>query len=540
MGSVQCIKRVRTEAPCLDSSTSLHGGSDRDGRAGNPRMGLLQFQLPGNLSADSTAELQRAFLAGGYDHAAVPARLEIDSDLLTFRRETEESGYLNVPWDIPGAGRLMGVTTTLMERPDPYRLLIELARGKVNQVRSQAAEWKHHGAEIRPEIDEHIRAAVRSFGLAAMDPDSADAEAHARDALSLAYEAAEALVSMNVEREFARRRANRERSNSLLACRIDEVPSLLHASLIRQALNAVCLPLNWRATEPTEANYQWSTADAIVDWAVENQLALTAGPLIDFSNDAAPDWLRTWHGDLPALASFMCDYIETAIARYRNRIRRWVICTGSNCSSALGLSEDDLIRLTARLAEAAWGIDPGLEVVIGMSQPWGEYLASGYFNYSPFVFADTLLRAGLPLAGFELEWHMGFSPPGSFCRDPLDAARLLDLFGMLGCPVQISMNYPSSAEDDPQADPSIHVGSAGWWHGLTPVAQAEWVEAFATLALARTNVIGVCWNHLRDGLPHRNPNGGLIDNLGRPKLALDRFRFIRDTHLRSPGDTMIM
>jgi hypothetical protein len=235
----------------------------------------------------------------------------------------------------------------------------------------------------------------------------------------------------------------------------------------------------------------------------------------------------------------MCDYIETAVTRYRDRVRRWVICTASNCPTTLGLSEDDLMRLTARLAEAAWGIDSNLEVVIGLAQPWGEYLAASAFEYSPFVFADTLLRAGLPLAGFEMEWHMGCSPRGTYCRDPLEASRLLDMFSILGSPLQLALSYPSSEDRDPQADPECAVGKAGFWHGLTPLAQAEWAETYTALALVKGNVAGAFWDHLSDSVPHRFPNAGLIDSMGNRKPSFDRLRILRETYF-SPGGSDLL
>jgi hypothetical protein len=499
-------------------------------------MGVIQFQVPSGLSAHTAEELRCAYLAGGYDHAAVSTHTDLKGDRLLIRRDKEESSYLCAPWEIQGAGRLMGATGTLMERTEPYRFLVEMARGKVNQVRMQSAEWQHCGFEVRPEIEEHIRAATRAFGAAVFEENNADSEKHALEALTLAYEAAEALVSLYVEQLFAARHERQERCDSLQCCRLSDVPAAPLQGLYKQSFNSLCLPLAWRGIEPVQSNYQWEAADRVLAWADEQRLEVTAGPLIDFSRHGVPDWLRPWEGDLPSLASYMCDYVETAIARYSKRIRRWVISTGSNRQLTLGLGADDSIRLTARLAEAAWGIDPNLEVVIGLAQPWGEYLASEYFNYSPFIFADNLLRVGLPLAAFELEWHMGVSPRGSFCRDPLEASRSLDLFSMLGCPVQIALSYPSSADPDPQADPLLKAGRAGWWHGLGPVAQAEWAEVFASLALAKTFVIGVCWDHFLDASPHRFPNAGLVDAQGNAKPALDRMRFIRETYLRNQSE----
>jgi hypothetical protein len=501
-------------------------------------MGVIHFQTSGNATAEVADVLRRAYLAGDYDRSPIATRVELTDSRLTLRREQDQSSFASIPWEIAGAGLLMGNTSTLMERPAPYRLLLELARGKVNQLRSQAEDWRLGGLEIHPVVDEQIHIATKTFGKAVLEADVRESEQQSLNALAEAYGTAEALISQYSEQLFAYRR-QASRNDSVLACRLTEVPSAALDDAFRQTFNTAGIPLNWRVTEPGEANYNWEKTDRLLNWALERNLGVAAGPLIDFSAYGLPNWLQTWEGDLPSLASFMCDYIETTVNRYSDRIRRWVICTGSNCANSLRLSEDDLIRLTARLAEAAWGIDSNLEVAIGLAKPWGEYLASGNFNYSPFVFADTLLRAGLPLAGFEIEWHMGTSPSGSFCRDPLEASRLLDMFGMLGCPLQLSLSYPSSADRDPLADPEQMVGKTGWWHGITPLAQAEWAEAFTTLALAKGNVSGVHWAHYCDADPHRMPNGGLVDAAGNKKPSLDRLRILRETCLRDPDETRL-
>ena len=466
-------------------------------------------------------------------------RTDLSGDRLALRRDQDQSGFVSAPWEIVGAGRLMGNTSTLMEQPALYRLLLELARGKVNQVRSQSADWQSGGLVIHPAVAEQIRAATMAFGKAILQTNAAEAERMAQNVLTQAYATAEALVALYIEQILAYRLEQQNQINTVFACRLADIPADAWDADYRLTFGAVGIPLNWRTTEPQEAQYMWDAPDRILNWALSHNLAVSAGPLIDFSRGGVPEWLHTWEGDLPSLASFMCDYIETTVSRYRDRIRRWVICTGSNCCSSLGLSEDDLMRLTARLAEAAWGIDPNLEVVVGLGQPWGEYLASTNFEYSPFVFADTLLRAGLPLAGFELEWHMGTSPRGTFCRDPLEASRLVDMFGVLGCPLQVALSYPSSSDRDPRAEPEETVGKAGWWHGITALAQAEWAETFAALALAKGNVVGVFWDHLSDSLPHRYPNCGLIDTMGNKKPSFDRLRILRETHLRGPGETEI-
>jgi hypothetical protein len=497
-------------------------------------MGIMHFQIPGDLSSERAEGLRRTYLAGGYDHSPIPTRADLTDDRLTLRRDNDESGCVNAPWQIRDAGWLMGSSATLMERGTPYHFLIEMARGKVNQIRSQASDWKLAGLEIPSEIEAQIHKATHLFGNAILADNAAESNRAAEEALALAYMAADSLVALYVEQVLSFRNQQSQRVESLLGVRLNEPPSAMVEDDCRLTFNAVGVPMTWRTIEAAESHYAWECADRTVDWAIENQLTVTSGPLIDFSWHGIPDWLKPWEGDMPSLSSFMCDYIETVVSRYRGKVRRWLICSGSNCARALRLSEDDLIRLTARLAEAAWGIDSQLEVLVGLAQPWGEYLSGDYFNYSPFVFADTLLRAGLPLAGFELEWHMGVLPRGMWCRDPLEASRLLDMFSVLGVPLQVGMSYPSSAQPDPLADPEQQIGNAGWWHALTPLAQAEWAEAFAGLALAKGHVLSVFWDHLGDGAPHRFPNAGLVDASGERKPAFDRLRMLREMYLRGP------
>src|SRR5690242_11222764 len=104
-------------------------------------MGVLTFDLPASLTPAALRELERSCVAGGPDTMPWPTEVQVNPGRLTLRRSVDESGFLVAPWEVEGAGRLMGTTATLMERPSPYNFLVELARGKVNQVRCQAADW---------------------------------------------------------------------------------------------------------------------------------------------------------------------------------------------------------------------------------------------------------------------------------------------------------------------------------------------------------------------------------------------------------------
>src|SRR5438552_977898 len=126
-------------------------------------MGSMSFRLPSGMSAESIRELERACVAGGPDSMPWPTRVRLEPGQMTLIRDVDESGYLLVPWEVGGMGRLMAASATLMERPLPYHCQLELARGKVNQVRSQAGDWQAGGLILSPSIHSQIQQVSNTF-----------------------------------------------------------------------------------------------------------------------------------------------------------------------------------------------------------------------------------------------------------------------------------------------------------------------------------------------------------------------------------------
>src|SRR4051812_40573218 len=122
-------------------------------------MGAMLFQLPPQLAAQDPLrqDLERSSVSGGQDNMPYPTEATVEDGQLILRRAVEESGSILVPWRMAGIGQLMTRSASLMERPQPYDLSIELARGKINQVRGQAADWLTGGLEMDESLDGSIR-----------------------------------------------------------------------------------------------------------------------------------------------------------------------------------------------------------------------------------------------------------------------------------------------------------------------------------------------------------------------------------------------
>jgi hypothetical protein len=245
--------------------------------------------------------------------------------------------------------------------------------------------------------------------------------------------------------------------------RLSQLPSEEERTRLSASFNSIRLVPEWGAIEPTEAGYDWGPFDELVEWAVDSGLRVSIGPILDLDGGTFPPWLRQWAGDLPTLTAFMCDFAETVVRRYDSRIMNWQVLHGFNHADALGLSEDERLRLAARILDSVRQVAPDCSWSLGLAQPWGDYLRSEDYTYSPLVFADTLLRAGFTFSAVELELRCGLGERDSMPRDGLDCYRLFELFGVLGIPLEVAVwPGPDGPGHGPGQEPPLGTCPPGW------------------------------------------------------------------------------
>ena len=319
-------------------------------------------------------------------------------------------------------------------------------------------------------------------------------------------------------RVFELRHERQPKLDSWMSCRLDaKEPSESSNASFTQTFNAVSLPFQWQTIEPQHGQFAWDHHDRLVQWWQSRNLKIIGGPLIDFAGRNLPDWIWDNANDLTSLSGVLGEYVETVVRRYQPRIRTWQISAGSNCAGVLARTDAELIWLTLRLADAVRRVNPQLEIIVGIAQPWGDYLAEQERSKTPFIFADDLLRTGIKLAALELELIMGISPRGSYCRDLLDASRLLDLYALLGVPIQATLGYPSSATATEMSCQDQRVNLGNWRGAHSEIAQADWAAVFAGLALCKPFVRTVQWAHWSDAEPHQFPHCGLVNGHERSR-----------------------
>jgi hypothetical protein len=191
----------------------------------------------------------------------------------------------------------------------------------------------------------------------------------------------------------------------------------------------------------------------------------------------------------------------------------------------LGLNQEDQIRLTARVIQAARQIDPATPMVVDFDRPWAEWLGQSPFQLGPLHLADTLARAELGLSGVGIEVAPGYGAPGSHLRDLFDFSRLLDLYAFLQLPLYVTIAAPSAAGPDPKADRAVSVEAGQWPTVPSEETQRQLLSTWVALAVAKPFVRSVCWKQASDAFPHVYPHAGLFRPDGGAKKA---FGWLRD------------
>lgn len=496
-------------------------------------MGVMRFLVHPASRLAGDPNLFRAYI-GAPDQSVHPTRVEVQNDVLTCRRATSDSGKLYIPWPVEGFGRPVIGTASLREREEPYLLTVELARGKIVQVRNQLSVWEQAGMQVPPEFGPLSAEAHTLFSrAAAVQDDAAQATTLGDAALRVACQSAELLAQTYSQQSLAVRHRRYTQLPMLLGCRLPhDVPLPERPELFAEAFNAATIPLEWRFIEPAEGDYRWDVFDAQVDWCAEQKIVPRGGPLLDFSPGGLPGWLEPWGHDPLNLQSFVCDFVETVIRRYLGRVRIWEICARANSGGVFTLGEEDRLCLVAKALEIARSVDTESLLFVRIDQPWGEYQARGQHKLAPLQFADALLRTGIGLSGINLEIAVGYRPRGSMSHDLLDYSRLIDMWSTLSVPLQVTLAFPSQSGNDPVCTTELEVDRDCWKRQWDEAAQAEWLDLHLPLLVAKPTVTGVFWSQFTDAHPHTFPHAGLICPEGRARPALGRIAEHRRNYLR--------
>jgi hypothetical protein len=467
----------------------------------------------------------------GLDRTPWLVRVKADGPLLIVDRSMADSGCLTIPWHVEGHGLLGLSTGTLTERPEPYLLPLELARGAINQLRAHLFEWQGIGLLVPRPVGEKLHAALEQFSAAVVDQDDPASAVKSQAALRIALDASQLLAGTYAEQVITFRRRSTGKLPTLLGG--DLAGPMLENGIAAQflaAFNAARVPMPWGEVEAIEGRFAWSTIDSQLDWCRAQGLKICAGPLLQLDARGLPDWAYLWEDDFDNLLAAAGEFVEATVQRYRGKVDMWQCAARINSSDLLPFSEEENLRLVASLLALIAQLDPQTPVAVSIDQPWGEYMGRRAGDFPPLHFADALVRARLDLKALVLEINLGCFHGATLPRSELELSRLLDYWSMLGMPLCVSLTIPSSDADDPNAVRRMRIPAGSW----NAESQQVWASRYVPLILAKPAVQAVYWNQFRDIPGHDFPHAGLMNDQRYAKPSLRTLTTIRSSCLTPP------
>jgi hypothetical protein len=245
--------------------------------------------------------------------------------------------------------------------------------------------------------------------------------------------------------------------------------------------NAVFFQSSWREAELNPGQWNWQSWLAGLARIRTARRRVVCGPLFRLERQDLPDWLYLWDDDFDPLQSYLCTYIRTAVEQLQKHVHVWYVAAGTNADSELHLGEEQRLRLTLAALETLRQTDKQTPALIGIKQPWGEYLGRTSADLAPLQFADILIRSGLGVSGLALEVRLACEPGKTLTRDLLEFDRLLEQWAQLGLPlvVVLALATPARFQD----------GGAG---------VLQYLQDVVALLQGKSAVQGIIWGELRD------------------------------------------
>ncbi len=394
--------------------------------------------------------------------------------------------------------------------------VLDAARSRLAKVRTVLGDA---ALAFRPslELSSHLAGAEDRIHAALGASDPAKRGTAALQGLSAALWAGELAVVEVARRGLA---SAGPRKGFLFGCNAFKYPgdpASAYAQRFADALNFATLPFYLRGLEPEEGKPDYRRVDAILDWCEEVGIKPKGHPLWWLHQAGVPDWLAG--SDWPTARAHCERVVRRSVERYAGRIAVWdVINEAHDWANGLNLTHDQLVEITRVCVDTCHAANPDATAIVNICVPFGEPTADGKVHWGPVYdhvrcpldYLDVLFETGVALDVIGVQIYFP-------ARDMLAISLLLDEYARFGAPIHVTeLGVASGPRDD--AERAATVWHAPWSQRV----QAEWVEWFYTVAMAKPYLEAITWWDFAD--PAFIKLGGFLNEDDTPKQSYFRLQ----------------
>ena len=486
----------------------------------------MRFQVFKNGKIVDKFKLCGAYLFGTDGVSIRRAKITFKNGIIECEKPNLGTAGLALLWPIDGFGRVLLPTTCLPERTAPYILNVEIARARLMQIVNKCEDWSFfdsvEGLEgICKEAQDLFIQAVQKIAEAPPASKLAD------ESLRKAVVFSEKLAVKQAEALFDARGENHGFGRGCIGCRVDpmQIYNSKYVEKLLEFFGFVTIPINWAQIESTKGSYDFSMVDACIKVLGKKKLAISAGPLLCFSEESLPRWLFRSGDGFERIRETAYQFVSKVVARYASDIHTWSVINGLNVFNEFGFNFEQVVEMTRAVNMAVKAASDRAFKIIEISNPWGEYYATKTDTIPPLVYMDMVVQSGINFDAFGLAIRFGKNQSGMHIRDMMQISAVLDYFGPIAKPLYITdVEVPSQDGGGLQ-----RAEVAGVWHKEWDQArQGQWIEQFCKIALSKQFVDTVTYSNLSDAEDSPIAHSGLLTGRLEPKKSFHTLKKLHD------------
>ena len=495
-------------------------------------MTTLRFRYPKDLLSQPL--LHRTFFAS-WGRIPAPSQVEVGGDILSVTAQVSGSGTVHFPWPNKRLGLTFLMTETLCERDRPYHLVKELARGQLGRIIRRFVELVYYGFKPNDKLRRTIRLEVARFAvLATSDEMSPKIDRTAHETLDRLMQLGLTLNEMFLEQSLAFRKQQTPLFPVHLGVNVNrfsgetETPDEFenHTDKLKGVFHSINATPSWRELEPNPDDFRWEMFDQRIETMRSQGFFAIGGPILQYDFRSIPKWVLEQMDDGDLFERFALKYVDTFLEHFAGKVDLWILTSKLNSLQLQNCSVPRLLELTRQVVRVFKNHGLSVPGMVGIDQPWGDYLLHQGTTYAPFHIAEEL--TAIPdLDGILLDVNIGLSSRCSYPRDPMAFSAMIDQWSYFGKPIYFSFGIPSELGTNPDF-PDEYVGISFDWSRKT---QQEWMHRCIPILLSKRSVAGIFWNQLEDSEFSEFANFGLLDMYGRLKPAYRKLAAIRSTYV---------
>ena len=528
---------------------------------------MMRFRVP-NPSEFDPRFWQTAFVAG-LDALPIASVNFLQDNEFVLDVSSRDSCKLSIPWPTRDFGPIVLSTASLRTNQPTYHLLLELARGTLHRIRTDAFFWDRAGVRIPKSHSELIEQAADVFVQAILEKENPTlCDTLAQQSIDLAVSAARPLARAYITQNLHARLRNNEKLQTLFGVRLPSCENWKElAAPLQPACNTIGIDLSISSLTANQSLLQPPALPVEqLRWAKSQNLRVVAGPLV------SPSDIHIIRNTLsyPSFENLLNAILEKAqnlISQCQGLVQLWDACTGLNNCEATGLDDAQSLKLACSIINLIHTVDPKTPIIFSVDLPAAENMRHGPHAINPVIFAESLLRAhDRDIAGIGLELNLNYWPMGTLPMDLPAISDLIDHWSVQNRSLLIRLTTPitpanpsgyegdlatdqivshwrypstwtkSSAEESdedtaPEIPTSLYANTDQnqyiSYAGTTPPSGLEILQ----LLLAKQNVDAILWNQCWEDPKSPFKHSGLFGNDRSPRPLVECMIRLRSQYL---------